>query len=62
MTPAISRPMITSPTKTVNCDGGKGAAGHPRIYMTIGSRGWVECPYCSKRFEWDSAANVTADH
>jgi len=33
-----------------SCDGGGGALGHPRIYLTIGQRGEVVCPYCSRRF------------
>ena len=34
----------------VSCDGGDGALGHPRVWMTIGDAGWVECGYCDKRF------------
>ena len=32
------------------CDGGGGALGHPRVYMEMGSAGYVECPYCDRRF------------
>jgi len=39
-----------------SCDGGGGALGHPRIYLTIGPRGEVVCPYCSRRFVQKSAA------
>jgi uncharacterized Zn-finger protein len=35
----------------VACDGGEGALGHPRVWLTIdGKTGWVECGYCDKRF------------
>ena len=34
----------------VSCDGGGGALGHPRVYMEIGGRGYVECGYCDRRF------------
>ncbi len=34
----------------VSCDGGGGALGHPRVYLRIDARGWVECPYCDRRF------------
>lgn len=34
----------------ISCDGGGGALGHPLVYLTIGPEGWVECPYCDKRF------------
>ena len=34
----------------VSCDGGGGALGHPKVWLTIGPEGWVECGYCDKRF------------
>jgi len=35
----------------VACDGGGGALGHPRVWLTIPADiGWVECGYCDKRF------------
>jgi len=35
----------------VACDGGEGALGHPRVYLSISPEtGWVECPYCDKRY------------
>ena len=35
----------------VACDGGDGGLGHPRVWLQIpADRGWVECPYCDKRF------------
>lgn len=35
----------------VACDGGEGALGHPRVWLAIpAATGWVECPYCDKRF------------
>jgi len=33
-----------------SCDGGGGAGGHPLIYLTFGSDGRKECPYCGKQF------------
>ncbi len=35
-------------TAEVSCDGG--ALGHPRVFLKIGRAGWVECPYCDRRF------------
>lgn len=37
-------------TRSVACDGGGGALGHPRVWLTVGEQGFVECPYCDKRF------------
>lgn len=36
--------------RQIACDGGGGALGHPRIWLSIGEPGVVECPYCDKRF------------
>ncbi len=34
----------------VACDGGEGALGHPRVWLTIPeSTGFVECPYCDAK-------------
>lgn len=45
----------------VRCDGGsypvnqdalEGAdsLGHPTVYLKMGPEGWVECPYCDRKF------------
>lgn len=40
----------------VACDGGDGALGHPRVWLTIPHEaGFVECGYCDKRYEIDRA-------
>ena len=36
--------------RRVACDGGDDALGHPRVFLTIGAEGFVECPYCDRRF------------
>jgi len=52
----------------VACDGG-GALGHPKVYLQIGDEGFVECPYCDRRFvlaegtgNGPSAAHTARDH
>ena len=38
-------------TWRVACDGGEGALGHPRVWLSLDPKtGWVECGYCDKRF------------
>ena len=37
-------------TEVVSCDGGGGALGHPAVYLNLGSKGEVVCPYCSRVF------------
>ncbi|PRX37027.1 Uncharacterized conserved protein, contains Zn-finger domain [Meinhardsimonia xiamenensis] len=46
----------------VACDGGEGALGHPRVWLSIPhDRGWVECPYCDKRYVHQSHAQEAGD-
>lgn len=46
----------------VACDGGEGALGHPRVWLTIPHEtGWVECGYCDKRYVHKSMADTVAD-
>jgi uncharacterized Zn-finger protein len=52
-----AEPALNVPeTEVVNqwkvaCDGGVGALGHPRVWLTIPhDTGWVECGYCDKRY------------
>lgn len=40
-------------THRVVCDGAthiSPALGHPRVYLQIDEKGFVECGYCDKRF------------
>lgn len=40
-------------TNAVSCDGGgdiSPALGHPRVYLRIDEKGFVECGYCDRRF------------
>ena len=43
-------------TRTVHsariaCDGGEGALGHPRVWLSIPAEaGFIDCPYCDARF------------
>ena len=36
--------------RTVACDGGSGALGHPRVFLQIGESDEIDCPYCGCRF------------
>ncbi|MEY4721954.1 MAG: hypothetical protein RIQ46_1679 [Pseudomonadota bacterium] len=43
------------PTTRVSCDGATGipggaALGHPRVWLEIDDRGFVDCGYCDRRF------------
>ncbi|MBO0332600.1 zinc-finger domain-containing protein [Sneathiella sp. CAU 1612] len=46
----------------VACDGGKGPLGHPRVYLNMGDKGQVECPYCSRVYVLKAGAKVGGGH
>jgi len=51
---AAPETVLTTATR-VRCDGasdirGGAALGHPRVWLEIDERGWVECGYCDRRF------------
>jgi len=48
-------------TRTIACNGGGGAAGHPRVFLNLGPANRVECPYCSRLFVLADNAAVPAD-
>jgi uncharacterized Zn-finger protein len=54
MASAIDPPEVSYvTTPRVACDGASAthpALGHPRVYLQIDERGFVECGYCDKRF------------
>ena len=42
----------------VSCDGGKGALGHPRVWLSIPrDEGFVECGYCDARYVHEDFAD-----
>ena len=43
-------------TRKVACDGGDGALGHPRVYLSLEGQGQVECPYCDRLYIFEDGA------
>ena len=41
--------IIEVEERTVACDGGAGALGHPRVFLRIAGNE-VMCPYCSRLY------------
>ena len=37
--------------KKVSCQGIDGPLGHPKVYLDMGDKDFVVCPYCSKIFK-----------
>ena len=54
--------IIYVETATVFCDGGKGALGHPGVYLNLGDGEVVTCPYCSKQYALAEGAVAGAGH
>lgn len=45
--------VIYVTTNAVHCDGSgdiSPSLGHPRVFLRIDEKGWVECGYCDRRF------------
>jgi uncharacterized Zn-finger protein len=51
---------LTVDDVTVACDGPGGAAGHPRVYLSLEGKGEVECPYCDRRYVLKAGAKPHA--
>jgi len=48
--------------KVVACDGGDGALGHPRVYLNMGEKDFVDCPYCGRHYKLKAGAKVAHAH
>lgn len=44
--------------RSVPCDGGGGALGHPRVFLELDKDGKVCCPYCSRRYAMDAEGRI----
>ena len=54
---------IITTSARVKCDGAtdispasQAALGHPRVWLQIDEKGWVECGYCDRRFVLEDGA------
>ena len=48
---------VTVDIEEVSCDGGKGALGHPHVYLNMEGKGKIDCPYCGKQFILSAKTN-----
>lgn len=51
---------ITVDTPTVACDGG--TLGHPRVYLNLGEKGEIDCPYCGRHYVLAEGARADSGH
>ena len=49
-------------SKTVACDGDNGPLGHPRVYLNMGEKDAIDCPYCGRRYKLKAGAKVAHAH
>jgi NADH dehydrogenase (ubiquinone) Fe-S protein 6 len=52
---AIKTEIVKTKFRRVSCDGasdipGGAALGHPKVWLEVDERGYVECGYCDRRF------------
>jgi uncharacterized Zn-finger protein len=61
---AIAEPpeIIEVTNTTVACDGGDEPLGHPRVFLTMGEDGAVDCPYCGRRYVLKAGAGHRGGH
>ena len=65
--PAVEAPttaateVISVDRRTVACDGGDGALGHPRVFLHIAGK-QVMCPYCSRLYVLKDGAGDEHGH
>ncbi len=48
--------------RVVACDGGDGALGHPRVFLNMGDRRSIDCPYCGRHYILKEGAVAHAAH
>ena len=53
--------VISVNERTVACDGGNGALGHPRVFLHIEAQE-VLCPYCSRLYVLNPGAGHGHGH
>ncbi|GGB55242.1 zinc-finger domain-containing protein [Tistrella bauzanensis] len=46
----------------VACEGSGGALGHPRVFLNMEGKGYVDCPYCGRHFVLKPGAKVAHGH
>ncbi len=59
--PALITEVLHVDDRTVACDGGDGALGHPRVFLRIPGTE-VLCPYCSRLYVLNPGAGHGTEH
>jgi uncharacterized Zn-finger protein len=56
------RETVKVDSGTIACDGGGGALGHPKVWLNMGEKQSVDCPYCGRHFVLKEGAATHAGH
>ena len=57
-----TKDTVVVEASAVACEGEGGPLGHPRVYLRIGPKREIVCPYCSRRFVLAEGASADAGH
>ncbi|MFT6332335.1 MAG: putative Zn-finger protein [Lentimonas sp.] len=49
--------VIVVSDKKVRCDGSEIASSHPLVYLNMGEKNQVVCPYCNCSFKLKQSSN-----
>ena len=60
--PEATPEAVEVDTEVVDCDGGGGALGHPRVWLNMAGQGEIDCPYCDRRFVLKIGGGAGAGH
>ncbi|MBI1774314.1 MAG: zinc-finger domain-containing protein [Proteobacteria bacterium] len=52
--------VILVEERVFSCDGGDGPLGHPRVFLNLGDKGEIDCPYCGRRYALKAGAAAHA--
>ena len=53
--------IIEVDSREIACDGG-GDLGHPRVFLNMGAKKEIDCPYCGRQFTLSADAPASAGH
>lgn len=49
--------ITTTKDKKVSCDGSENNSKHPLVYLNMGDKNEIVCPYCSCLFKYQKKSN-----
>ena len=52
--------IIEVDSREIACDGGGGALGHPRVFLNMGEKKEIDCPYRGRQFALSAPGSADA--